>query len=506
MADTRQHQTTELTGQLDADLAVIRRKFRNCSDVVYRTISLSSRVQAVVVFIDGLADDSRIDSVIVKPLRLRKNDIDSDSAERRMEWFSQNVDADRLIAIDDLDKVLTGICKGETAVLMDGLPMIHLIGLQKFEQRSIEEPVSEAVIRGARDGFNENLRVNTTLIRRRLPTADLKTEPLQVGRLSKTDIALVYLDSVVMPGLVDEIKARICRIDIDAVLESGYIEEMICDNAFSIFPQMLNTERPDRVAAAILEGRAAILLDNTPFALIAPSIFTDNLQASEDYYQNFIVATVTRWLRLWLSFSALVFPSIYIAVSTFHQEMIPTSLLLSIASSRENVPFPTIVEALLMEAAFEGLREAGIRLPRPVGQAVSIVGALVIGQAAVQAGIVSATLIIVVSFTGIASFIFPLYNQGLAIRVLRFPMMLLAGLLGLYGIFLGLLLILIHLCKLRSFGIPYLSSLAPVHPNDLKDVFIRAPWWSMKKRPWEIGKRNPKRLGGVFRPRPPAQR
>ncbi|ANS74252.1 hypothetical protein AWM70_06365 [Paenibacillus yonginensis] len=377
-----------------------------------------------------------------------------------------------------------------------------MISLRKSEQRAIEEPGTEMAIRGPRDGFVESLRTNATLLRRRLPTPDLKMEVMQVGRLSKTQVMIVYLDSVVMPGLTEEIKKRISRIDIDAVLDSHYIEEMITDSALSIFPLMLNTERPDKVTAAVLEGRAAILVDNTPFALIAPSVVADSIQTREDYYQNYLVATALRWLRMWLHFSALVFPSIYVALSTFHQEMIPTSLLLSIASSREDVPFPAIVEALLMEAAFEGLREAGIRLPRAVGQAVSIVGALVIGEAAVQAGIVSATLVIVVSFTGIASFVFPLYNQGMAIRVLRFPMILLAGFLGLYGIFLGLLVLMIHLCKLRSFGVPYLSPIAPLHVRDLKDLFIRIPLWGVKHRPVSIQSQNLRRMEGRLRPEP----
>ncbi|QAY65871.1 spore germination protein [Paenibacillus protaetiae] len=500
------HQTgITLTGELEHDLFLLKEKFDRCSDIVCRTICSGNQEIAVAVYLDGLVDDMRIESELIKPLMSQSELFANPGRDAQLELPLHAIaHADQFETTDHIEDATTAVCKGATAVLISGVPQIHLAYLKKWEQRAVEEPITEAVIRGPRDGFIENLRVNTTLIRRRLPTADLKMEPMQVGRISRTELAIVYLDSIVMPGLVDEIKSRISRIDMDAVLESGYIEEMICDSHFTIFPQMISTERPDRVAASILEGRAAIIVDNTPFVLIAPSLITDVLQANEDYYQNFIVSTIMRWLRLILTFCALTFPSIFIAVSTFHQEMIPTTLLLSIASSRENVPFPALVEALLMEAAFEALREAGIRLPRPAGQAVSIVGALVIGQAAVQAGIVSATLIIVVSFTGIASFIFPLYNQGLAIRMLRFPLMLMAGMLGLYGIFLGLLLLLAHLCKLRSFGVPYLTPLSPLHVSDLKDVFVRAPWTHMTKRPAATGKVNRRRMVKLPpRPEPP---
>ncbi|SET27711.1 spore germination protein [Paenibacillus sp. NFR01] len=493
--NTNDKTVIKLTGQLEKDLKQVEDHFERCSDVVYKRIALEENsTEVVAVYLDGLVDERRIDVELLDPLRehiaaLKQKKFE----EEQIGIFARASYANQIRTTGSMEDAITAMCKGDTAILAEGMPVIFLASLKKWEQRAIEEPVSESVIRGPRDGFNENLRVNTSLIRRRLPSTELKIEAMRIGRLSQTDIAIVYVDSIVMPGLVAEIKSRINKIDIDAVLESGYIEELICDSTFSIFPQMISTERPDRVTAGILEGRAAIMVDNTPFALIAPSIFADALQASEDYYQHFIVSTAIRWLRLCMSICALIFPSLYIAVTTYHQEMLPTNLLLSIASSRENVPFPAIIEALLMEAAFEALREAGIRLPRPVGQAVSIVGALVIGQAAVQAGIVSATLIIVVSFTGISSFIFPIYNQGLAIRVLRFPLMLLAGIFGLYGIFLGLLLILAHLCKLRSFGVPYLSPVSPLNIGDLKDVLIRAPRSKMTSRPSQIGKANRKR-------------
>ena len=255
---------------------------------------------------------------------------------------------------------------------------------------------------------------------------------------------------------------RLKRIEIDGILESGYIEEMIEDNPYSPFPQIMTTERPDIACSNLLEGRAVILVEGTPFSLIAPISFFSLIQSHEDYYQRFMIGTIIRWLRYLFLGVSLLFPSLYVAILTFHQEMVPAQLLLSMAASREAVPFPAIVEALLMEIAFEALREAGVRLPKQIGSAVSIVGALVIGQAAVQAGLVSAPMVIIVAITGISSFMIPRYVAGIAIRMLRFPIMLLAATLGLLGIMMAIIAIAIHLCTLRSFGVPYLAPLAPL--------------------------------------------
>ncbi|WP_246359172.1 spore germination protein [Paenibacillus phytorum] len=373
------------------------------------------------------------------------------------------------------------ILSGDAALLLNGVHQALFISAKGWEKRSVEEPATEAVIRGQREGFTEDLRTNTSLIRRRLKTPQLKMEAMKVGKLSDTNIVITYLEGVVQESLVAEVKERISRINIDAVLDSAYIEELIVDSPYSVFPQVNNTERPDKVAAYLLEGKIGIIVDNTPFALLVPVNFFEMLQSSEDYNQNYIFSTVIRWLRFVMMVTALLLPSLYIAVTTFHQEMLPTTLLLSISSSRETVPFPAFVEALIMEIFFECLREAGIRLPRTVGQAVSIVGALVIGQAAVQAGIVSATMIIIVSITGISSFIFPTFSQGIAIRLLRFPMMIFAATLGLYGLLMAYLILLIHMARLRSFSVPYLSPMAPLNFKSLKDIYLRLPRWGMMK-------------------------
>lgn len=327
-------------------------------------------------------------------------------------------------------------------------------------------------------------------------------EQKTVGRLSKTDLVITYIEGIAEDSLIQEIHDRIDRIDIDAIVESGYIEELIDDNPFSVFPLVGHTERPDRVVGNLLEGNVGIIIDNTPFCLIAPQTFFQLIQSPEDYYQRYITASFIRMLRYLNLIISLLLPSIYIAVTTFHQEMLPTSLLLSLAAAREATPFPALIEALMMEIAFEGLREAGVRLPRAVGSAVSIVGALVIGQAAVEAGIVSSPMVIIVATTGIASFIIPGYEQANSIRILRFPMMFLAGFMGLYGIFLGVLILQIYILRLRSFGVSYFSPVAPLEVSNLKDIFVRAPWWAMKRRPGYQGKNKTDRINRNSRPGP----
>lgn len=470
-----------ISGNLIRDEARFRALFDRWDDIVFRSFRLGGKRGGLLIFIDGMVDEERIESQLLQPLMSCTH---SNEAEHNdtLAWLTYNVlPTERIKVKMREDQAEEVILSGDVILLVDGMPGSLMIGMNSLRTRSVEEPASEPVIRGPKDGFTESLQINATLIRRRLKTPRLKSESFQVGTLSRTKLTVMYVEGIAGQDLIDEVKARIQNIHIDIVLESGYIEELMADNRHSIFPQLMPTERPDRAVASLAEGRVVMIVDNTPFVLIAPTTPFEMLQAAEDYSQNFIVVTANRWLRLSLSFIALIFPSLYIAITTMHQEMLPGDLLLSIASSREAVPFPAIVEAFIMELSFEGLREAGIRLPRQVGQAVSIVGALVIGQAAVQAGLVASSLVIVVSFTGIASFIFPSYSQGLPIRLLRFPLMIVAGTLGLYGIFIFMLALLIHLLKLKSFGVSYLSPVSTMNTVGMKDVFMRVPWWNRNK-------------------------
>lgn len=305
---------------------------------------------------------------------------------------------------------------------------------------------------------------------------------ITVGKQSRTRLAIVYIQGIAKQTIVEEVRRRLNDIEIDAILESNYIEELIGDGPYSPFPTLYNSERPDRVCGDLLDGKVAIFTDGTPFVLTAPALFGEFFQSNEDYYDNFYAASIIRSIRIIGAFIALLLPAFYVAITTIHQDLMQTPLLIRVAGSREDLPFPVIVEAFFMHITFEVVREAGLRMPKAIGNAVTIVGTLVIGQAAVQAGLVGAMMVIIVSFTALTTFILPNYSFMQVFRFGNFPMLVLAGLFGLMGILVGLLFLLAHLCSLRSFGVPYLSPISPVAKEGWKDIFIRAPWWSMKKR------------------------
>lgn len=474
---------------------ILKEIFKNCSDVVFRTIKANENTKMLLVYIDGMCDTKTLDAVLLKPLLFEG----LPEGLSKMHSLGEVVEQ-KLIAVTSVKKVAStsnlvdGIVKANIAILIDGKADALLADLKEMEKRSIEEPTTEVTIRGPRDGFTESIRTNTTLLRRRIRSPKLKMEAFSIGEFSRTDVAIAYIEGIAPDTLLDEVRKRISRIKIDAAHGSEIIEEFIEDAPYSPFPQIQSSERPDVAVGNLLEGKVVILVDNTPFNLIVPMTFWSGMQAVEDYYERFIYSSFIRIIRYALFNISLFLPALYVALTTFHPKLIPTTLLISIAAAREGVPFPAIIEALMMEFVFEGLREAGIRLPKAVGSAVSIVGALVIGQAAVQAGIVSAPMVIVVATTGIASFSVPHYNLGLATRMIRFIMLFLAGTLGLYGIVIGFIVLTIHLVNLRSFGVPYFTPVAPQIPANLKDFLVRAPRWTQTKRPAFISGSNKKRI------------
>ncbi|HHY42719.1 MAG TPA: spore germination protein [Thermoanaerobacterales bacterium] len=487
-----------LSSNLDENIKHLRSVFDRCNDVAMRSFQINAEepIDGFLIYIDGMIDEKLTAANVLRSLQLNPAILKGQEINRSNAF---NIIKDSFLSttevriVNDMTKVVENILSGQAVLLIEGTPQAIVSSVRQMEDRSVEEPQSEPLVRGPRDGFVESLRINTTLIRRRLKTSRLKMEIFKVGTLSRTDVAVIYIDGIANNKIVDEVKRRIKRIEIDGVLESSYLEEFIEDDPSSIFPQVNTTERPDRMCACLLEGRVGILVDNTPICLIVPATFLQFLQSPEDYYNRFPYATFTRILRFVTMNIALLLPSAYIAVLTFHQEMLPTPLLISIAGQREGVPFPAFLEAIMMEMVFEFLREAGVRLPRPIGQAVSIVGALVIGQAAVSAGLVTSAMVMVVSLTAIASFTIPTISGSYAVRILRFPMMVLAASFGLFGIMVGLMAILIHVCTLRSFGVPYITPLAPFSSSDFKDSFIRMPWWAMIRRPKFMGLQDSKR-------------
>lgn len=488
----------KLAYNIDENIEYFRSKYTNCSDVVFRPFLIGGTIQAFLLYIDGLANVEEADEQILNPL-MNANIGDS---SKLMNLLENKIPVTNLKKLTTRSECIDSISTGNPLLVCDGLNSSYSFCLAKWEKRGIGEPTAEVGIKGPREGFTETINVSTSQIRRIIKTPSLKMQEIFIGQLTKTKVIISYIEGIAHHNLIEEVHNRLERIKIDGILESGYIEELIEDNPFSPFPQVLTTERPDVVCSNLLEGRVAILVDGTPFVIIAPTTFFSLLQSHEDYYQRFPISSAVRWLRYLFLIISLLLPSLYVAVLTFHHEMVPTALLLSVAASREAVPFPALVEALMMEVTFEALREAGIRLPKQVGAAVSIVGALVIGQAAVQAGLVSAPMVIVVAITGIASFMIPRYAMGIGFRILRFPIIFLAGALGLLGVMMGIIAIIVHLSTIRSFGVPYLSPLAPLKGSELKDTLIRAPWWKLNTRPHLTGDYNKYRQSPGLKPDP----
>lgn len=478
-----------LYSSLNQNLKTIKNVLGESNDIIVRNIKIGKNkgIELAVLYIEGLVDTRSVHEFVMESLMLEIKGTDLESqvpSNRILETIKNSIltvtDIKEFI---DFDLLYDSILSAKLIILVNGFTQGFAIGLQGFEKRSITEPETEGTVRGPKEGFTESLRTNTAMIRRKIKHPQLRVEGKNIGEFTKTDIAVMYIAGIVDEDILKELRTRLDKIKTDSILESGYIEEFIQDETYSPFPTIHHTERPDVVAAALLEGRVAVIVDGTPFVLVVPALFSQFYQAAEDYYQRADFATFTRFLRILCLFIALLAPSLYIAVTTYHQEMLPTALLYSLAAQREGVPFPAFIEALLMETTLEILREAGIRLPKSVGAAVSIVGALVIGQAAVEAGIVSAAMVIVVSMTAIASFAFPSFHMALPIRMLRFIFILISASLGLFGITAGILALVLHLCRLRSFGVPYMSPFAPLMLSDHKDMLVRMPKKKLGSRP-----------------------
>jgi spore germination protein KA len=482
---------------LTSNIESLKKELGNCSDLIIREFTAGEKKLAII-HIDGISDSQSINQFIVLPLQemCKAEDDNSTQVKHVMDYFKNDkVAISSIKSATDWQKIMIAILSGDTAIFLDHTKEVILASTRHVEGRSIAEPTTQTLIRGPKDSFTEAIRTNTSLLRMRIKSPKLRIDALQIGEATQTDIAVVYMEGLAEESIVQEIKQRLKSISTDAILDSGYIESFITtDKNFSIFPTVLNTERPDVVAANVLEGRISIFVNGTPFALIVPVTFFQFFQSPEDYYQRYDIASFLRLLRIIAFFIALLIPAIYIALVTQHQGMIPTLFIISIAAQREGVPFPTIVEAIMMELMFELLREAGVRMPRAIGSAASIVGALILGQVAVQAGLVSAPTIIVVSITAIASLSIPYYNIAESARLLRFGLMIIAAYIGLYGIMLALLVLVAYMCQLRSFSIPYLTPIAPFIPNEQKDTFIRVPLPFMFKRPIPSNPLNKERM------------
>ncbi|EPZ43003.1 spore germination protein [Alicyclobacillus acidoterrestris] len=455
-------------------------------DVVIREFSVGVQTKqpwrGLAVFVDGLADKTVINNDILERLMLFTQFI-HDEPRRNMEYIQEKIlTSNQTAMLEKWSEVIQVILAGSTVVLLDGCNGALSVETKGWEHRSVSIPQTESVVRGAHDAFTENFRTNTGLIRSRFRSEHLVTEIYSVGNLASTDVAIMYVHGMTNPKLVREIRRRIEAIDVDYIDSPGVLEQFIEDEPRMMIPQVLSTERPDRVAASLAEGYVAIVVGNNPFVLIAPVVLYSLIHTSEDANLRFYAGTFIRGLR-WISlFIACLLPALYVAVTNYHPEMLPTDLMLAIAGSREQVPFPVIVEVLLMEFAIELIREAGIRIPSVIGPTIGIVGALIIGQAAVQAGIVSPLLVIVVATTALAGFAIPNYELSMAVRISRFVFLLAGAFLGFYGIAILLCVSVVRLSMQKSFGVPILSPIAPTKAS-AKDVLIRGPVYSMNLRP-----------------------
>lgn len=456
-------------------------------DVMLREFDIITKegpVAAFIIFIDGMTDRTVINLNILQPLMLLSN-LDIKSKEDDIgRYVKKHLLVHNQIKIaSEYTTVIEEVNFGGCGIFIDGVGKAFAADVKGWEHRGVERPNTELVIRGPQEGFTEVLRVNTALIRKILKDEDLISENIQIGRRSKTPCAMLYIKDIANDSLVQEVRRRLDNIKIDYLLDSGELEQLIEDRTFLPSPQITATERPDRAAALLAEGKVAIVMHGSPFCLIVPTTTVDLFKTTEDNYIRFPLASFSRIIRYIGVFFSLLLPGLYVAITNFHHEMIPTDLLLAIEASREKVPFPSIIEILMMEIAFELIREAGIRIPGPIGPTLGIIGALILGQAAVAANIVSPILIIVVAVTGIGSFAIPNFSLAFSFRLLRFVYIILGSMVGFLGITTGLFIHGLFLVSTKSFGVPFMAPIGPKTKGALDDDLLKAPIWKLERRP-----------------------
>ncbi len=456
-----------------ANVARLRERLGDPPDLVVRQTGSAE----AVLYLSTLTSTRELSEAVVKPL------LQGACSGREVEPGNA-VTIPRVRAVQRFEEACQALLDGEAVLLRQGHRGGWRVDVREYPKRQVAPPESEPGTRGPREAFVEDLDVNLSLVRRKLRTPHLRVERIVVGRLTRTSVAVLYLAQLARPEVVVHLRQRLQHLDVPGVLGVEYLAELIEDHPWSPFPGLASTERPDVVASYLLEGGVAILMDGTSFALAGPTTFISLMQSASDYYQRWSVGTFVRYLR-WLGMLlAMVTPSVYVSLLTFHHELIPPRLLFTVVSGREGVPFPPVLEALAMELAFEILREAGLRMPRQIGPAFSIAGVLVIGDAAVRAGLVSPLMLVVVGLTAVASFAIPNEDLANAVRILRFPLLAASGFLGFFGVVALLMAVGAHLVGMHSLGLPFFSPLAPVRPRAWPDAMARAPFWSHLFRPW----------------------
>lgn len=466
-----------------------------CSDFRMRKVFINSekRIPVMLIYLEGLVDEQSISNFILKPLadgeKLREIESEKE-AIHHIEQGAVYYNAQKTAL--QINDVISAIIDGSTALVFDKQKTAIMFDTRQFEKRSITEPTGENIVKGAKDAFVETLRVNTATIRRKVKTPNLVFEEHIIGKQTHTAVCITYIDGIVNKNIVEEVRKRIQSIDTSSGINIGTVEEALVDKHFRVFPQVYATERTDKLCADIIEGRVGVLMDGIPVTLIVPVTIVNFLQAPEDYSQNFIVGSIIRMLRYALMIVTLMLPAFYISVTSFHPEMLPSKLVESVAASKEGVPFSIYIEVIIMLIAFEVLIEAGLRLPKTIGQAVSIVGALVVGEAAVTAKFISPGVVMVIATTAIASFTMPNQDLSNALRLWRFVFAILSSTIGLFGLAIGNILLLYSLASMECFGIPYLAPYAGSKSNDFYDTFLRFPMKLHLYRPSDVKANNKK--------------
>lgn len=478
--------TAKISTNLQENIDLLEGLFIDCSDVIKRTLEVGNynKIKIYIMYIDGMINKELLEEDTIKNLLFNMDDLPE---ENKFEYIKEKglrtADIAELLT---MQMVTQTVLSGDTVLLIEGYEKAIKVASRSYPNRGVPETKTEVVVRGSKEGFSEVLIINRSLIRRRIRDTKLKVKPLSVGVRTKTDISLMYIEDIVKEGIVEEIEKKINDFVIDGIFDSGMLEQLTEPTWYSPFPQIQSTERPDKAASAILEGRVAVLVDCSPMVLLLPTTIVSFFQASDDYYNRWEIASITRSLRYFAAFLAIALPAFYIAVINFQPEIIPTALTLSLSAARDGVPFSVVLEVIIMEVAFELLREAGIRLPGPMGSTVGIVGGLIIGDAAVSANIVSPIIVIIVALTAISSFAIPNEAFAEAFRLNRYLLIILSAFLGFYGFLLGVMVIITHLAGLKSFGVPYLIPFAvsEVDKNtEIKDSILRFPTFTLRERP-----------------------
>ena len=478
----------EIMRELDRNIAEIQRVFRDCGDIVMREfyvpVSGSGEGRIFMVYTDNMISLSDMQDFIMT------NAMTRDALEEAGGLLQQLMDSvisiGEVTKLTELSQVYDAVLLGDTVLLMEGSDFALQASTKGFPSRGVNKAETEVVVQGPKDAFTEVMAVNIVLTRRRIRDTQLKVKRKKLGRRSRSDMALLYMEDLVRPELLERIEAQLDGLDIDFLPDSGYAEQLLEKRKYSPFPQLQMTERPDKTASALLEGRAVLLLDNTPYAILLPATLNTFFQAAEDYYDRWEVMSLIRLIRYGAALLTVVLPGAYIAYTVYHPELLPTALALKIAATREAIPFSVVGEVILMELAFELLREAGVRLPSPVSSTIGIVGGIIIGSAAVEAGLVSPAVVIVSALTGICSFVIPNVAMVSGLRLSKYLVILAAAVFGLFGVWAAVLFLLVHLCGLVSYGIPYLYPFCSSSVNDdtdWEDSIIRLPLNKMKRRP-----------------------